>query len=363
MRLLIDSRASVVLETSPGGTSIGISEGASTQAMLERLQPFRSRAEQHRAEQLESIFTMIGEMLLQRGFASLACRIDLAGDGPRSCEVGIRALPEGRFDVTFGEATFADDVEGLDRLADQWDRIGVGFWVTDAELRIRRVNFSLTQMLGRAEQEILGATVASLLDGADAPRFEAATQMLCAGVTAPHEHALALGDATSRRVAVIARPMFHATSEQFVGSTAAVVELGLASGQDVEAKFLRETLSQIVDLSSRMLGQLTPAAPSATRAAPPAARGALQRNEERARDCASPGPHGRIAAAAAKLTEREREVYAHVAIGEKAGTIADALGLSEHTVRNHLKSIFRKLGVGSQLEIVRAHLCCLPPLP
>jgi DNA-binding CsgD family transcriptional regulator len=59
----------------------------------------------------------------------------------------------------------------------------------------------------------------------------------------------------------------------------------------------------------------------------------------------------------ADLTEREREVLTQLASGDRVPAIAKKLFISPHTVRNHLKGIFRKVGVGSQtalLERVRA---------
>ena len=58
------------------------------------------------------------------------------------------------------------------------------------------------------------------------------------------------------------------------------------------------------------------------------------------------------------LSKREQEVLAHLMEGGRVATVAKALFLSPHTVRNHLRSIFAKLGVHSQpelLEHVREH--------
>jgi len=52
------------------------------------------------------------------------------------------------------------------------------------------------------------------------------------------------------------------------------------------------------------------------------------------------------------LSRRERDVVAHLLQGHRVVSIAELLEVSEHTVRNHLKSIFRKLGVHSQAELV-----------
>jgi len=45
------------------------------------------------------------------------------------------------------------------------------------------------------------------------------------------------------------------------------------------------------------------------------------------------------------ISRREREVLDHLVEGRRITDIADALFISPHTVRNHLKSLFKKLGV------------------
>ncbi len=55
----------------------------------------------------------------------------------------------------------------------------------------------------------------------------------------------------------------------------------------------------------------------------------------------------------ASLTRREKEVLSHLASGERPPAIAELLKISPHTVRNHLKAIFRKLDVRDQAELLR----------
>ena len=53
------------------------------------------------------------------------------------------------------------------------------------------------------------------------------------------------------------------------------------------------------------------------------------------------------------LTVREREIIALTAsnAGATAKAIAEKLHISEHTLRNHLTSIYEKLGVANRLEL------------
>jgi DNA-binding CsgD family transcriptional regulator len=55
---------------------------------------------------------------------------------------------------------------------------------------------------------------------------------------------------------------------------------------------------------------------------------------------------------AAGLTPREHEVLERLAAGEDAAQIARELALSVYSVRGHIKSLLRKLGVHSQLQAV-----------
>ena len=54
------------------------------------------------------------------------------------------------------------------------------------------------------------------------------------------------------------------------------------------------------------------------------------------------------------LTPREREVAALVADGMTNREIAQALFVTEKTVETHLRSVFRKLDIGSRSQLARA---------
>jgi two-component system nitrate/nitrite response regulator NarL len=48
------------------------------------------------------------------------------------------------------------------------------------------------------------------------------------------------------------------------------------------------------------------------------------------------------------VTEREKDIIGLLVQGRRAPEMATVLGISSHTIRNHLKAIYRKLGVHSQ---------------
>jgi DNA-binding CsgD family transcriptional regulator len=54
------------------------------------------------------------------------------------------------------------------------------------------------------------------------------------------------------------------------------------------------------------------------------------------------------------LSPREREVLRAFLDGSSVAVCARLLHVSEHTVRSHLKSVYRKLGVRSQTELLRS---------
>lgn len=55
--------------------------------------------------------------------------------------------------------------------------------------------------------------------------------------------------------------------------------------------------------------------------------------------------------AASKLSPRELEIVSYVARGLSNRGIGEALGLSENTVRNHLRSILEKLGFDNRVQV------------
>lgn len=67
----------------------------------------------------------------------------------------------------------------------------------------------------------------------------------------------------------------------------------------------------------------------------------------------APGRGGEAALDTSVMTPREQEVLQIFLRHGEIGAIAERLAISPHTVRNHLKAIYRKLGVHSQAELLR----------
>jgi DNA-binding NarL/FixJ family response regulator len=53
------------------------------------------------------------------------------------------------------------------------------------------------------------------------------------------------------------------------------------------------------------------------------------------------------------LTRREREVFTLIATGYDNAQIAEELHMAEHTVRNHVSTIYSKLGVQDRFQIIQ----------
>ena len=80
--------------------------------------------------------------------------------------------------------------------------------------------------------------------------------------------------------------------------------------------------------------------------ASPACRQVLRRLQQTATDFAALGqPHG--------LTRREVRVLAAICEGASNKFIANALGLTESTVKFHLSNVYRKLGVANRKQAMR----------
>ena len=68
--------------------------------------------------------------------------------------------------------------------------------------------------------------------------------------------------------------------------------------------------------------------------------------------CAEERPELPKVLAAFNLTRREREVVEYLVCGKSTREIAEAMGISLHTVRDHLKHLYRKTGTRSRRQLL-----------
>lgn len=63
------------------------------------------------------------------------------------------------------------------------------------------------------------------------------------------------------------------------------------------------------------------------------------------------------------MTEREREALSYLALGWETRYIAEELGVSWYTARNHIENLRRKLGASNRLEavMIAMRLGIIPP--
>ena len=69
-------------------------------------------------------------------------------------------------------------------------------------------------------------------------------------------------------------------------------------------------------------------------------------------ELASPRDRAAIYTAANGFTEREAEILQRLLAGADTHELADGLHLAEHTVQDHLKSIFAKTGTHSRRQLL-----------
>lgn len=84
--------------------------------------------------------------------------------------------------------------------------------------------------------------------------------------------------------------------------------------------------------------------------------GTGNRGENASCELARPLDYDRVCRALANernLSAREREILPYIVRGHRPAYVADLLCISEHTVRTHLRNMYRKLGINSREELIQ----------
>ena len=215
------------------------------------------------------------------------------------------------------------------RLATAIDEVNVGVLARNAAAKITYANAKVLEWLGYERGELVGKPVTILVP-------EEVRDLLLAEMEASEQ-----GDARARLYVmqrkdfttfpVLTLPKsFLDENGKYDGSVVIVVDLGTVQtakpmGSAVEDD-MRAKLGRIaLELQSISLAAGLPTA--------------------------NPVPlhHPEIDA----FSPRETEVLTHLVTGSRVPAISEELHISQHTVRNHLKAMYRKSGVQNQSELIQ----------
>lgn len=188
---------------------------------------------------------------------------------------------------------------------------------TDARLMVDRVSSDVFESLGYRAQEIIGTSFLALIVPEDI-----ADVLLALAQTSKHREGVTL------RVGVVGADLAPVTCQ--------VVLLPLTPAPCCAFALLTEESDDpaderaIADLITRLARRIRSAMASQAVASAP-----LRRDVNLGR-----------------LGSRDLEIVTRLMVGDRVSSIAKLLFLSEGTVRNHLSSVFGKLGVGTQRELI-----------
>lgn len=189
---------------------------------------------------------------------------------------------------------------------------------TDARLMIDRVNSEVSSSLGYRVDEVIGTSFLAVIVPEDIPDVLTALAQ-----TSKHKEGVAL------RVGVV--------SAELVPVTCQLVLLPLPPAPSCAFALLPEEAETgavdgrtVADLITR-LGRGIRGAMTSQAVAPPPLRSGVDLQH---------------------LSNRELEIVTRLVAGDRVSSIAKQLFLSEGTIRNYLSTVFRKLGVGTQQELI-----------
>jgi PAS domain S-box-containing protein len=213
-------------------------------------------------------------------------------------------------------------------LLDAIERLNCGVIARDAGFRVVFANERLLTWLGYSEKDVVGHPVEKLIPPELAEPLRREADLIASGDVRARIGVLRRADSTTFPVLLLPQLRPGPPSGERVWFTV-LVDLGtVQTAKPVAGRggvTIRESLDRIA-LELQSLGLASAIADTPGIAA----------------------DHPDIAA----LSERQREVLIRLAQGERVPTIAKRLHISPHTVRNHLKAMFRHFHVRNQSELI-----------
>ncbi len=215
------------------------------------------------------------------------------------------------------------------QVEDMISALHCGVAVRDADHKLVWLNDHILQWLGYTREELVGKPIEVLYPQENIPLLHQEMAAVEAGDLRARLTVLRRKNGTVLPVLILPQPVYDADLN-VLGGVGVAIELATiqtarpAGYAPTEGK-LRERLDKIA-LEIQSIGL------AAAVSGPPI-----------------PLEHPDLAG----LSEREKEVLTQLVSGNRVPDIATALHIRQNTVRNHLKSIYRKVGVGGQGELIQ----------
>ncbi|MFL6137094.1 MAG: LuxR C-terminal-related transcriptional regulator [Frankiaceae bacterium] len=217
-----------------------------------------------------------------------------------------------------------DEIEGTSRSA-EWSVPAVGAVVlgsVDADWRIDRISADIEALLGFGVQDVVGQPFLGAVNPGD-----------LADLLTGLGHADRVGETVIVRIRVRAADGGWRWCRAWIAGGGESAGFMFMLRPVISDTATEDVAQQLRERLARIAHEANAAATMATMAAlPPAAE--------------LPG--------LAQLTTREWQVVTALQRGARGSDVARALSVAPSTVRNHLSSVYRKLGVRSQVELLAA---------
>ncbi len=218
-------------------------------------------------------------------------------------------------------------LSGNPDLVQSVEKLNFGLIASSVDKTILAANDRVLQWTGYDQSELLGQKTTILAPPDLVGIFEEEGRAIAEGDLRARLLAVRRKDGTTFPVLILPH-RFYDTRGNLVGSFSVVIEMGMifTAKNMVPPDQATTARLQSIALELHSIG-LAGEVPGAGRV---------------------PLEHSRLA----ELSPREKEVLTHLVAGQRVPAISKDLFISPHTVRNHLKNMFDKLGVGSQSALI-----------
>jgi PAS domain S-box-containing protein len=214
-----------------------------------------------------------------------------------------------------------------------------GVCILDPDGTVVLANYRLAEMLAVDHVRLLSGTVWEFFDEETAEMLRQRLRQRALGVRELYEFNFRRLDGQRRWLRVAGAPWYD-QSTRYMGA------IGMVT--DITEQKQREELAG-PDYGSSAVTARPPESPGAYLAARLSERAAQLALSA---DFAPAQQSGRSLPGLERLSRREIEVVRMLLLGDRVPVIARQLFISQSTVRNHLSSVFRKLRVSSQQELI-----------